>query len=81
MHDLSKKIAKASLTGFEFAVDIPGTLGGSCIMNAGAFGGEIGGNLVKARILSKEGEILTIYKKDANFSFRESIFKKKDILF
>ena len=75
MHDLSLKIAKASLAGFEFAIDIPGTLGGSCIMNAG-FDEDVAKRFVKAKILTKEGEIRTIYKKDAGFSFRESTFKK-----
>jgi len=39
---ISKLAAKHSLTGLEFAVGIPGSLGGAVFMNAGAYGGEIG---------------------------------------
>ena len=45
-------------------------------MSAG-FDEDIANRFVKAKILTKEGKIRTIYKKDAKFSFRESIFKKK----
>lgn len=38
---MGKAILNESLTGFEFAAGIPGTLGGAIAMNAGAYGGEI----------------------------------------
>ena len=38
---LAKKLLENSLTGFEFAAGIPGTIGGAIKMNAGAYGGEI----------------------------------------
>ena len=49
-----------SLTGFEFAAGIPGSIGGAVFMNAGAYGGEIAHILVSAQVLTKDGDIRTI---------------------
>ena len=49
-----------SLTGFEFACGIPGSVGGAVFMNAGAYGGEIAHVLVSCKVLTPEGEIKTI---------------------
>ena len=38
---IAKTALSESLTGFEFASGIPGTLGGAAVMNAGAYGGEM----------------------------------------
>ena len=38
---IANQAMEAELTGFEFASGIPGTLGGACVMNAGAYGGEM----------------------------------------
>ena len=47
---------KAGLTGFEFAAGIPGTIGGACVMNAGAYGGELKDVLKEVKVLTPEGE-------------------------
>ena len=39
--EVSDKAMENSLTGFEFACGIPGTIGGAVFMNAGAYDGEI----------------------------------------
>ena len=55
------KVARfQSLTGFEFAAGIPGSIGGAVFMNAGAYGGEIAHILVSAQVLTKDGEIRTL---------------------
>lgn len=50
----------ASLTGFEFAGGIPGTLGGAVFMMAGAYGGELKDVLKEAVVMTEQGEILTL---------------------
>ena len=49
-----------SLTGFEFACGIPGSVGGAVFMNAGAYGGEIAHILLSAQVLTPQGELKTI---------------------
>jgi len=47
--------ARAGLSGIEFGVNIPGTVGGAVRMNANAYGGELGSVLEWAQILSADG--------------------------
>ena len=77
---LSQVAAKAleqSLTGFEFAAGIPGTLGGACVMNAGAYGGEMKDVLKEVTVLTDEGEFLTIPKEELELGYRTSVIAKK----
>lgn len=64
-----------SLTGFEFACGIPGSIGGAVYMNAGAYGGEIAHILVSAQVLSKAGEVRTIDAREMKFGYRHSILQ------
>lgn len=70
---LANEIANLSLTGFEFAAGIPGTLGGAVAMNAGAYGGEIKDRIVSARIMTRSGEIKQLSKEELNLGYRKSI--------
>ena len=80
---LSKVAAEAlrnSLTGFEFAAGIPGTIGGAVVMNAGAYGGEIKDVLVSARVLTPNGEILTLTRDELDLSYRHSCIPEKEYI-
>lgn len=65
----------ASLTGFEFAGGIPGTIGGAVMMNAGAYGGEMKDVIKEVTVLTKEGEIRTLSVEELAFGYRTSIVK------
>ena len=60
----AKRALKEGLTGLEFAAGIPGTIGGALVMNAGAYGSEIKDVLEYARVMTPEGEILTLGPKE-----------------
>lgn len=62
-----------SLTGFEFACGIPGSIGGAVFMNAGAYGGEISHILLSCKVLTKEGDIKTYSRADMAFGYRQSL--------
>lgn len=66
----------ASLTGFEFAGGIPGTVGGAVVMNAGAYGGEMKDVLVEVTVMDAAGNIFTIPAEKLELGYRTSIIKK-----
>lgn len=75
MADVSKFAGEASLTGLEFAVGIPGSIGGCIFMNAGAYDGEIK-NVVKfVTTVNKDGEVVHYTNEQAQFGYRHSIFQ------
>ena len=80
LSSVANKALDASLTGFEFAAGIPGTLGGACVMNAGAYGGEMKDVLVNVVVLTKDGEFLTIPVEELELGYRTSVIAKKDYI-
>ncbi|MCK9379077.1 MAG: UDP-N-acetylmuramate dehydrogenase [Candidatus Moranbacteria bacterium] len=69
---------KNGLTGFEWAIGIPGTIGGATAINAGCFGGEMKELIKKVTVLNKENlEIQEYSNEECNFSYRSSVFKDK----
>ncbi|MDO4619995.1 MAG: UDP-N-acetylmuramate dehydrogenase [Lachnospiraceae bacterium] len=65
---------EAGLTGFEFAAGIPGTIGGACLMNAGAYGGEMKQVLISADVLGADGELRTVPAEEMGLAYRHSRF-------
>lgn len=80
LSSVANKALEAELTGFEFAAGIPGTLGGACVMNAGAYGGEMKDVLVSVVVLTQDGEFLTIPKEELELGYRTSVIAKKNYI-
>ncbi|WP_313799705.1 UDP-N-acetylmuramate dehydrogenase [Cytobacillus sp.] len=76
--DVSNFALEHERTGLEFACGIPGSVGGALYMNAGAYGGQISDVLEKARVMTRDGEILTLSKEDLHLGYRKSIFMNRD---
>lgn len=68
----AKKAMEEGLTGLEFAAGIPGTIGGALVMNAGAYGSEIKDVLEYARVMTPEGEVLTLGPEELKLGYRTS---------
>ena len=73
---VAKQVLNASLTGFEFAAGIPGTIGGAVVMNAGAYGGELCQVLREATVLTPEGEVKTLPAEELELGYRTSCVQK-----
>jgi UDP-N-acetylmuramate dehydrogenase len=72
---LSKMAAVRGLSGVEFALGIPGSVGGALIMNAGAWGSSFGDLVERVQVMTDEGELLDLSRDDAQFSYRHSGLK------
>ncbi|NMG57382.1 UDP-N-acetylmuramate dehydrogenase [Geitlerinema sp. P-1104] len=69
---LAWELASHGLSGFEWAVGIPGTLGGAVVMNAGAHRSCLADNLVEVEVLEADGQIVTLPRSDLGYSYRTS---------
>lgn len=70
-----------SLTGFEFASGIPGTIGGAIFMNAGAYGGEMKDIVESVEVLDLDNyEVKELKNEELDFSYRKSIIQRKNYI-
>ena len=77
---LCNKMCKEGYLGFAFGCGIPGTVGGSIYMNAGAYLEQISDVLEKVQILDEDFNFKYLNKNEMNFSYRHSIFMEKKYL-
>ena len=71
---------KSGLTGLEFAAGIPGSVGGACVMNAGAYGSEMKNVLKTVTVLTKGGEVVTLPAEELELGYRTSVIPKAGYL-
>lgn len=64
--------AKRGWRGLEWAVGIPGTLGGAVVMNAGAHHSCIADSLANTQVMSPNGESQALQAQDLRYSYRTS---------
>ena len=77
---LAQILLKNSISGFEFASGIPGTIGGAVKMNAGAYGAEFKDIVIETTCMNLDGEIFTLTNEEQKFQYRRSIFKDKNYI-
>ena len=78
--NLARKAANSGLHGLEWAIGIPGTIGGAVVMNAGAQGHSISDYLESINTLSLQGELRTIKAMDLDYSYRSSLLQKEKLI-
>ncbi|OLA23692.1 MAG: UDP-N-acetylenolpyruvoylglucosamine reductase [Dorea sp. 42_8] len=76
---IANRAMEAELTGFEFAAGIPGTLGGACVMNAGAYGGEMKDVLETVNVLTRDGDVKTLTKDELELGYRTSVIANRRV--
>ena len=74
---LSLTCLNNNLTGFEWASGIPGTVGGACYMNAGAYLKSVSDVLISVTVLDENYDVVEIPLKDLKFGYRKSSLMDK----
>ncbi len=69
---LSKMMSRRGLSGVEFALGIPGSVGGALIMNAGAWGSNFGDIVMNVTVMKPNGDLIKLTHAGAEFEYRRS---------
>ena len=77
IRDLARESISRGLRGLEWAVDVPGTLGGAIVGNAGAYGGYICDSLREIATLEADGSLRTMSAAEVEFCYRGSKIKQQ----
>jgi UDP-N-acetylmuramate dehydrogenase len=76
--NLANRCAAKGFAGLEWAATVPGTIGGAVYGNAGAFGGDMAGNLIWAELLTENGREKFAPEQLA-YGYRTSILKRGEL--
>ncbi len=73
---IANRLARQGWSGLEWAIGVPGTVGGAVVGNAGAHGGAIADNVITVSILDAAGARQQLPKTECAFGYRTSRFKR-----
>ncbi len=77
MNDIAQKAAILGLGGLEWAATVPGSLGGAIYGNAGAFNGDMAGNIISVDLIKPEIGLQTWAVEKMEYAYRSSILKRE----
>jgi len=77
--DLARYLIHCGWAGLEWAVDIPGSVGGAVLGNAGAYGGYIGDALVQVTMLDAAGTVRQVPAAELGLGYRTSRLKQEAV--
>ena len=72
LREASEMACELGLSGLEFACGIPGSVGGACFMNAGAYGGCVADVLKCVRVLAPDGSMDVVEASELDMGYRKS---------
>ncbi len=78
---VARRTAAAGLTGFEWAVGVPGSIGGAVRMNAGGHGSDMAGSLLRVRVVDTAGgEDGVVPASELDLAYRQSSLRSSDVV-
>jgi UDP-N-acetylmuramate dehydrogenase len=76
---LARALARAGWSGLEWAANVPGTVGGAVVNNAGAFGSSVAETLEWAEIVAGEGQLERLPAEKLGYAYRTSRLKRGEL--
>lgn len=80
LKDVAERACELGLQGFEFACGIPGSIGGACFMNAGAYDGCMADVLESVDVLTLTGDQVTIPVSELALGYRQSRIRDEGLI-
>ncbi len=77
LNDIAQRAARLSLAGLEWASTVPGSLGGAVYGNAGAYDGDMAGNLISVRLLHRQSGKQDWPAEKMEYGYRTSLLKRE----
>jgi len=76
-NDITQRAVRLGLAGFEWAAGVPGSLGGAVYGNAGAFDGDIAGNLISLELIHRQHGRQVWPVEKMEYGYRTSVLKRE----
>jgi UDP-N-acetylmuramate dehydrogenase len=77
--NLARRLAKQGYSGLEWAANVPGTVGGAAVNNAGAFGGDTAGCLLALTLVDADGRHERLRTAQLEYGYRTSLLKRGEL--
>ena len=77
--NIARRLAKQGFSGLEWAANVPGTVGGAAVNNAGAFSGDTASSLVGLTIVDVDGREQYLAAADLAYAYRTSVLKRREL--
>jgi UDP-N-acetylmuramate dehydrogenase len=77
--NLARRLAKQGFGGLEWAANVPGTVGGAAVNNAGAFGGETAQCVIAIEVIDARGRRMQLKPDELDYAYRDSVLKRREL--
>lgn len=75
---VARRLAKQGFGGLEWAANVPGTVGGAAVNNAGAFGGDTASCLLEVTLVDASGQAHHLNADELGYAYRTSVLKRRE---
>ncbi|MBV9328697.1 MAG: UDP-N-acetylmuramate dehydrogenase [Chloroflexi bacterium] len=77
--NVARRLAKQDLGGLEWAANVPGTVGGAAVNNAGAFGGDTASSVLAVTVVDRTGTRTRLGVEELRYAYRTSALKRREL--